>query len=321
MGKMIVTLQGMPDGVWRLDKVQVGRASHQSEAVKRVRSTGLGRDARGDLCSAKFANRMGKNTYDFRDNGRVAWEKRGQYSTELHTARVVQILRNSASRAARRPFFIYMAYQNAHSPFEAPERYLQYCRHVTNEKRRVHCAMVTAMDESIGNITAALDQEGLKQDTILLYLSDNGGPLGDGSFNWPLRGGKSSLWEGGTRSRTLFVYPRGLNPRLQGKEWGRAGNVSELHCLDGINQFHQLTSGTKGLRRVMVYNIDPTHNRSAVRIGNLKLLMGWWAPPDMEREGTATVPRQLYNVHRDPSETRNLYKRYQKDAKFQFQFQ
>ena len=58
-------------------------------------------------------------SFDFRDNGRVAWENKGIYSTELHTARVQEIIRQ---RNESRPFFVYMAYQNAHAPFEAKQR-------------------------------------------------------------------------------------------------------------------------------------------------------------------------------------------------------
>ncbi|KAL8600135.1 hypothetical protein ACOMHN_060087 [Nucella lapillus] len=284
-------------------------------------------------------------SYDFRDNGRVVWENRGKYSTELHTQRVIQILRKSAQSRSRKPFFIYMAYQNAHAPFEADQRYVdEYFSHVRHEKRRTHCAMVAAMDESIGNITRTLDNLGLTNDTIIVYLSDNGGPLGKDSYNWPLRGGKGSLWEGGLRSRTLFVYPRGLSPGLVGTEWGggavpRGGLVPHppgcrwgLHEIDGIDQFSSLLTGAESRRKQVVLNIDPTHNRSAVRIGNLKLLTGqpafslkvsgWMASPDMEKSGTAfTTPsppvpyNKLYDILKDPAETTNMYEAYKNDLK------
>ena len=57
-------------------------------------------------------------SFDFRDNGRIAWENEGYYSTELHTTRVQDIIRERN----KKPFFIYMAYQNAHSPWEASQR-------------------------------------------------------------------------------------------------------------------------------------------------------------------------------------------------------
>ena len=112
-------------------------------------------------CCALYRHLAGSNrfTYDFRDNDEVVWSARGHYSTELHTARAQRIIREH-DKASQKPFFLYMAYQNAHAPFEAKQSYVdQYCSHVVNETRRIHCGMVAAMDESIGNITQTLDEE------------------------------------------------------------------------------------------------------------------------------------------------------------------
>ncbi|XP_076442669.1 arylsulfatase B-like [Babylonia areolata] len=224
-------------------------------------------------------------SFDFRDNGRIAWENKGHYSTELHTERVQEIIKNRN----RAPFFIYMAYQNAHSPWEAKQSYIdKYCSHVKDKKRRIHCAMVAAMDESIGNITQTLDEEGIANDTILLYLSDNGGPTKYGSSNWPLRGGKASFWEGGTRSHTIFVYPRGLtkvnatwDSLVHVTDWyttflsAAKGNVTKAKVeldLDGHDHMTSLKRFAPGQRTQMVYNIDDRRNRAAVRIGDFKLL-------------------------------------------------
>ncbi|XP_070192929.1 arylsulfatase J-like isoform X1 [Littorina saxatilis] len=284
-----------------------------------------------------YFNHSGTGTpsFDFRDNGRVAWENKGLYSTELHTTRVQEIIRGRK----REPFFIYMAYQNAHSPWEAKQSYIDdYCSHVQGEKRRIHCAMVAAMDESIKNITDTLDEEGIADDTILLVLSDNGGPLGYGSYNWPLRGGKSSFWEGGLRSHTVFVHPKWVvNPGttwdslIHVTDWyptlykAAGGNPSDLQEMDGIDQYWKLIKGKQGTRDRVVLNIDDKRGRSAVRIGDMKLLTGKPchnsltsgapAPPDMEAAGTANsfvvriqdVPeKQLFNVRQDPRERNNL---------------
>ncbi|XP_076446367.1 arylsulfatase J-like [Babylonia areolata] len=285
-----------------------------------------------------FNHSSRSGSYDFRDNHRVAWELNGTYSTVLHTQRVQKIIKD---HTGNKPFFIYLAYQNAHDPFEAPAWYEDnHCGHVQSDKRRTHCAMVAAMDEGIGNITATLKEKGIENDTLILYLSDNGGPLGYGSYNWPLRGGKSSFWEGGTRQRTIFVYPNGLKPDLVGTEYDglihvtdwyktlyRAGqgNFSLLHEMDSIDQYSKLTNGiTPSAREVMVYNIDtgPKNNRSAVRIDDYKYTRGHPrhskaksaapAPPDMLLNGTATSvdgfepDETLFNVREDPGETKNL---------------
>ncbi|XP_076471143.1 arylsulfatase J-like [Babylonia areolata] len=277
--------------------------------------------------------------YDFRDDHRVAWEHNGTDSTVLYTRRVQSIINSHTGNAS---LFIYLAYQNAHSPFEADPWYIDnHCGHVnSSEKRKIHCAMVAAMDDGIGNITATLKRKGIENDTLILYLSDNGGPLGHGSYNWPLRGGKSSFWEGGTRQRTIFVYPNGLKPQLVGTEYdglvhvtdwyktlyaaGR-GNMTLLHEMDSINQYNKLVNGeTPSARREMIYNIDTyaKTNRSAVRLDDHKYIRGhaghsrWLsaapAPPDMELNGTATSVEGIYpdealfNVREDPGERNNL---------------
>ncbi|XP_076446993.1 arylsulfatase B-like [Babylonia areolata] len=104
-----------------------------------------------------FHHSSKSGAYDFRDNHRVAWELNGTYSTVLHTQRVQKIIKD---HTGNKPFFIYLAYQNAHDPFEAPAWYEDnHCGHVQSDKRRTHCAMVAAMDEGIGNITATLKEK------------------------------------------------------------------------------------------------------------------------------------------------------------------
>lgn len=109
--------------------------------------------------SMGYFNHSGESEdrYDFRDNDEVVWSARGQYAPELHTARAQRIIREQ--RRSRTPFFLYYAMQTAHAPYEAKQKYIDMCRHVTNRKRRIHCGMVAAMDESIGNITDTLEAE------------------------------------------------------------------------------------------------------------------------------------------------------------------
>ena len=71
--------------------------------------------------------------------------------------------------------------------------------------------------------------QGIANDTILIYLSDNGGPLGYGSYNWPLRGGKASFWEGGMRSHTIFVWPKKLKADLVGTTYNGLVHVTDWY--------------------------------------------------------------------------------------------
>jgi len=118
------------------------------------------------------------------------------------------------------PLFMYLAYQSVHSPYEAPQLYVdEYAwmndsKHYTpvNAGRPTYGGMVAALDEGVGNVTAALQRKGGSRafwdNTLLVFTTDNGG-VGHGN-NWPLRGRKATLWEGGTRA-VGFVRGAGLS--------------------------------------------------------------------------------------------------------------
>ena len=73
------------------------------------------------------------------------------------------------------------------------------------------------------------DDQGLSNNTILIYLTDNGGPLGYGSYNWPLRGGKASFWEGGMRSHTVFVWPKKMASNVVGTTYSGLFHVTDWY--------------------------------------------------------------------------------------------
>ncbi|KAL8613938.1 hypothetical protein ACOMHN_023174 [Nucella lapillus] len=269
--------------------------------------------------------------YDFRDNEEVVWSAKGDYSTELHTARAQRIIREHGR--SQDPFFLYMSYQSVHAPFEAKERYIQdYCSGVRDRRRRVHCAMVAALDESVANITRTLDQQGLRDNTILVFLSDNGGPTEGGSFNYPLRGKKATLWEGGTRVFSLlsspllsrsdgFLYP-GI---VHATDWYptliQAAGGTPPSGLDGIGMWNELRNNLPSPRQEFVYNIDDVNRRSALRWQQWKLTKGrpgrryngWYPPPSFTNQTWEEVPQrqvpkwQLFNLVSNPEERHNLY--------------
>lgn len=101
-----------------------------------------------------------------------------------------------------KPFFLYLAFNAPHVPLQAPKGLINQFVHLPDRKRRIYAAMVKAMDEAIGKVLKTLRRLGLEEDTLIFFLSDNGGPIGprgNGSRNDPLRGGKGGLYEGGIR--------------------------------------------------------------------------------------------------------------------------
>jgi arylsulfatase A-like enzyme len=103
-------------------------------------------------------------------------------------------------RHARDPFFLYLAFNSPHTPQQVTERYLDRFRGMADEKRRNYAAMMVAMDDAVGRVLAAVTESKLDNDTLIFFLSDNGGPVAvNGSSNDPLRGAKGQVYEGGIR--------------------------------------------------------------------------------------------------------------------------
>jgi len=149
-----------------------------------------------------------------RDGG-LDWNRDGKslreegYSTDLIASEGIRVIKN---RDKSKPLFLYMPFNAPHAPLQAPEKYIDKYASIKDEKRRSYCAMVDAEDYNIGRVLEALEQEGMTQNTLVLFFSDNGGPVNQGARNTPLRGAKGSTWEGGTRVPAILKWPGHLKP-------------------------------------------------------------------------------------------------------------
>jgi arylsulfatase A-like enzyme len=210
------------------------------------------------------------------------------------------------------PLFLYLAFTAPHAPYQVPQEYLDKYKSIEDPTRRAYAAMITAMDDEIGNVVAALDKKKMRDNTLIVFMSDNGGNRlamlsGDADVsklklpadNGPYRGGKGMLYEGGTRVAALANWPGRIRPgEVKGLMHvvdmfptlaGLAGaNASKGKPLDGVDVWTTISDGKPSPRQEVVYNIEPF--RGGVREGDWKLI--WRTPLPSALE--------LYNIAEDP---------------------
>lgn len=139
---------------------------------------------------------------------------------EYVTDRLTYEGRSFIRRNADKPFFLYLAYNAPHSPFEAPAKYLDRFPYLSGDER-TFAAMMAALDDGVGAIVGDLKELGLDDNTIVVFMSDNGCPnypIQDGRYvcsNAPLAGFKASLFEGGLRI-PLIISGSGFEPSVNG---------------------------------------------------------------------------------------------------------
>ncbi|XP_059143573.1 arylsulfatase B-like [Physella acuta] len=241
--------------------------------------------------------------YDFRDNQEVYKAANGTYSSYLYTERIKQVIN---SHDPQTPLFLYLPFQNVHEPLEVPENFSNLYPNIKDVNRRTFSGMVTALDAAVGQVVKALKDRGLYDDTLIVFTADNGGWVPYGGNNLPLRGGKFTVFEGGTRA-VAFVhgpmfYKTGI--RYDGMfhmvDWFPtlaevSGSTYTDPDADGVSQWKSLLSlSLPSARQEVVYNldfsIDPFQGRAAIRVGDYKLVAGfpglfpdWYQPGQVAR--------------------------------------
>jgi len=137
-------------------------------------------------------------------NGKAV--KETEYLTDALSREAVRFVHEAVAKKA--PFFLYLAYNAPHTPLEAKKEDLAKFAGIADEKRRTYAAMVYAVDRGVGKLVEALKQTGAFDNTLIVFISDNGGKLGAGADNGPLKEGKGSTCEGGYRVPMFFHWPR-----------------------------------------------------------------------------------------------------------------
>lgn len=207
-----------------------------------------------------------------------------------------------------KPFYLNVWFKDVHTTLRPTEEMRKPFRHLP-EKPQIHYAMVKYMDEQIGRTLDALDAYGVRDNTIVIFSSDNGGIVANGASNGPLRGGKHTLYEGGIRVPLIVRWPNGGVPA------GRVDETSVLNICDFVPTFAKLTGANmpdgyrsdgedmiSALRgepftrtRPQFWHYQAKRPSLAARVGDWKLLMD----PAGEKV-------ELYDLAADPAESQNL---------------
>ena len=127
----------------------------------------------------------------------------GEYLTDAFTREAVAFIDDHGGR----PFFLYLPYTAVHQPLQVTSKYYDRFAHMDDESARIFAAMASSMDDGVGSVLEALERNGLQENTMVIFLSDNGAGVADYCSNEPLRLGKQTLFEGGVRVPFIMKWP------------------------------------------------------------------------------------------------------------------
>ncbi len=249
----------------------------------------------------------------YRDNKPV---KEKGYATQLIGADAVKYIN---AQSPDKPFYLYLTFNAPHTPYQAPQHYIDRFKNIAEPTRRIYAGMVSCLDDEIGKVIAALDKKGLRDNTLILFHSDNGGTrnamfagqmtdmskLALPCDNGPYRDGKGTLFEGGSRVAACANWSGHIKPGVVDgmmhavdllPTFAALAGASIEKCkpLDGVNVWDTIAEGKASPRTEIIYNIEPF--RAAMRQGDWKLIWRALIPTSVD----------LYNLAEDPYEKNNL---------------
>jgi arylsulfatase A-like enzyme len=239
------------------------------------------------------------------------------HATDLFTQWAVDYLRNRSRQ--EQPFFLYLAYNAPHAPIQPPREWLERVRQREtgiSDKRAALVALIEHLDAGIGKVIDVLEETRLRDKTLVIFTSDNGGQLSTGATNGPLRAGKGDMYEGGVRVPMGAVWPGRITP---GSRSDRIALTMDLfpticetagvrieHEIDSRSILPTLTGGNQPQKdRILFWVRREGGNRYggrafyAVRQGDFKLL-----------QNSPLEPLELYNLGEDPKEQKPLDKKH-----------
>jgi arylsulfatase A-like enzyme len=293
-----------------------------------------------------YFTKMRGGLVDWQRNGKFFQEK--GYYLDLIGDEAVKLIEKQDKN---KPFFLYFASLAPHAPYQAKKADEdRYAATIKDPTRRTYAAMITSVDDQVGRIVAALDKQGLRKNTLIIFSSDNGGPrsavIASGAHspeeraasgvkqeslpasNGDLRGGKGSLHEGGVRVPTIFNWPAKLKPRVVSEPLDMVdimptvlalagGKASPEKPLDGKDIWATVAEGRPSPHEDILVNVEAF--RGSVIKGNWKLIKVALLPGKTELFDLAADPGEKNNVaEQHPEIVRDLETRliaYSKEQK------
>ena len=239
-------------------------------------------------------------------------EKTDEYLTDEFSKEAVKFIEKNQ----KNPFFLYLAYNAPHGPLQATTKYLDRFDHIKNKKRKTYAAMVSAVDDGIGGILEHLESLDIIENTMIFFLSDNGGPEPkNGSNNGPLREGKSSIYEGGNRVPFAMKWTGEIEPMVYEYPISSLDILPTIAALthaplladrplDGVNIIPYLKGEKKGRPHQTLYVRKFDDDLYSVRDGDLKLVT-------KKRNSV----KELYNLQDDLGEENDLAETFPEEVK------
>ena len=247
--------------------------------------------------------------YHTLENGKKTIPKNSEYLTDVFTKRAVDYIKANKNK----PFFLHLSHMAPHGPFQAQKKYYDQFSHIKDHNKRVYYAMIKNLDDSIGEIKKALNDEGIAENTLIIFTSDNGGATYTrATDNSPFIGGKMSNFEGGTTVPMIIEWTNKIKPQ------GNYSNMVSLldivptildavkspslsNTFDGVSLLPYIKSKDKKPHKELFWK---TGYVKSIISDNFKLHIN-------EKENFRT----LINLENDPSEKFNLISKYPEKAK------
>ncbi|XP_052740681.1 arylsulfatase B-like isoform X2 [Bicyclus anynana] len=227
---------------------------------------------------------------DFFDDD-IPQDEEERYSVDALTDRAITIIQNHNGSC---PLFLHLAHNTPHAgneggllqpPLYSPVR----SHHIANSNRRLYAEMVNHLDKSVGRLVTALAEKGIFENTLIVFVSDNGAPTVGQFNNWgvnlPFRGKKQTPWEGAVRV-PAFIYHPSLKPKvwrglMHITDWlptllAAAGGEIKKE-IDGLNQWDSIVKDGKSKRKDVLISLDDSGGPNvyaAYRMGDYKIIVG-----------------------------------------------